>query len=184
MGAFAPSTARFLLGMGMMEAQGEITSAEARFMVGVVPDLMYRFTIGGNLSFNGGLSRGVSRSVGGTLTPTGALIKKMWQGVGGNLTFNGTLAHVPIFLQSVGGELLFHGLLSGYNPDWLLIPDYLNWCGEWAVGTTYDVGDCVLYYETDRHFAYASKAAGNTGNTPGASTTWWYRVQQEPWRKV
>jgi hypothetical protein len=101
--------------------------------------------------------------------------------VGGNLTFTGGLRR-RLISTTVGGNISFNGNLAGTNPDWLLIPDYLNWRGVWAAGTTYAIGDAVLFTEGDRPFAYESRVGSNLAHTPGADASW-YRIQQEPWRK-
>ena len=46
--------------------------------------------------------------------------------------------------------------------------------GNYAAGTTYALGDRVIVPAT--HDVWESLAAGNTGNTPATSPTWWVRV--------
>jgi hypothetical protein len=139
-------------------------------------------SVGGSLTFEGGLGRYVYVGVGGTVSFNGTVTYSPHRiSVGGSLSFYGDTA--PSIGVTVGGSLSFYGKLQGQNPDWLLIPDYLNWMGVWSAATTYGVGDAVLYVEGDRHFAYASRLPDNVNHTPGENT-WWYRIQQEAWRKV
>ncbi len=118
---------------------------------------------GGNLTFMGTLGRNISKTVGGNLTPVGILGRFTRRGLGGNLTF--------------------HGTLQATNPDWLLIPDYLNWMGVWSGATTYAEGDAVLFVDGTLHHAFASKKGTNLNHSV-LDTEWWYRVGNEPWRKV
>lgn len=193
---------RNLLGL-LPTAHAAFTEEDSQVLLGIVLTQQYHQVVGGSLTFNGSLGRFIYIGVSGSLTPIGNLGRFTKRGLGGNLTFNGNLGAVTvqvtlvggnltfngnlasnnILVAAVGGQLTFNGALQALNPDWLLIPDYLNWMGVWVVGTTYAIGDAVLFTEGDRPFAYTSKAGGNLGNTPG-TTTWWYPIQQEPWRKA
>ena len=92
--------------------------------------------------------------------------------------FNITNAFVQL-----GGTLSFFGSLQATNPDWLLIPDHLNWTGLWDSGTTYAEGDAVLFVDGTLHHAFVSKAGSNLNHSPN-DTKWWYRDNQEAWEKV
>lgn len=122
---------------------------------------------GGNLTFAGGLGRNISKTVGGNLVPVGILGRDI--------------------SRTAGGLLTFYGSLQATNPDWLLIPDYLNWTGLWSGATTYAEGDAVLFVDGTLHHAFASRKgtiADPNLNHSVLDPEWWYRIGNEPWRKV
>ncbi len=149
---------------------------------GILGRFVYR-DAGGNLTFTSGLGRTISRDVGGSLTSIGVLGRMTQRGLGGLITFIGTLGTALTFVSSVGGNLTLFGSLQAQNPDWLLIPDYLNWTGLWSGATTYAEGDAVLFVDGTLHHAFASKAGSNLNHSPN-DIDWWYRINQEPWGKV
>ena len=83
---------------------------------------------------------------------------------------------------SFTGTMDFSGVFSAQNPDWLLIPDGLNWQGEWSAITTYEENDVVLYKTTDGlHHGYVSKLTHNSGNNPATAYLWWSNLIQGEW---
>ena len=85
---------------------------------------------------------------------------------------------------SISGELDFSGVLQAQNPDWLYIPDYLNWQGNWIITTSYNDRDVVLYKTSSGEYhAYVSKMDHNTGNIPTTSYQWWTRLIQGVWSR-
>ena len=125
----------------------------------------------------------LKRSYGGTLTTAGALIKKTSISKGGTLTFSGDLSTVLIIVQALAGTLSLAGGVVLNNPDWLLIPDDLNWQGAWSITTSYDDRDVVLYQDGDQIHAFVSKQSHNIGYNPVTSYQWWTRLVQTEWNK-
>ncbi|MFA5186602.1 MAG: LamG-like jellyroll fold domain-containing protein [Patescibacteria group bacterium] len=173
---------RFLLGV-LPYADGTLTRQDAQHLLGIFPALNPSISVGGNLTFNGTLGRNISRGVGGNLTFNGVLDRYTFRDLGGNLTFNGILTPAHVEVVTIGGDLTFNGVLQAQNPDWLLLPSYLNWMGLWDSGTTYAEGDAVLFVDGTLHHAFASKKGSNLNHSPNDSA-WWYRVMQEGWSKV
>ena len=84
----------------------------------------------------------------------------------------------------IDAEMDFSGATSGQNPNWLLIPDYLNWMGEWNALTSYDDRDVVLYVTDDGEYhGFVSKSNHNVGNIPTTSYQHWTRLIQGVWNK-
>ncbi len=92
-------------------------------------------------------------------------------------------AFEPAIAVAVAGSLTPIGKLTKGNPDWLWIPDYLNWQGDWVVTGVYDDRDVVLYRDGDLIHAFVSKQNHNIGNTPTTAYAWWTRLIQENWNK-
>ncbi len=105
------------------------------------------------------------------------------QSASGILTFNGGRSRTPTFVRAFSGELSFAGRVQVTNPDWLYIPDYLNWMGTWSATVVYDDLDVVLYQDGDLIHVFVSKASHNVGNTPTTAYQWWTRLVQEQWMK-
>ena len=92
----------------------------------------------------------------------------------------------PVFWDSVtiNSDMDFSASLSAQNPNWLLIPDNLNWMGEWASTVSYDELDVVLYKTADGEYhGYVSKEDHNTGNVPTTEYQWWTRLIQGEWER-
>lgn len=105
------------------------------------------------------------------------------QSAAGILTFNGGRSRTPTFVRAFSGELSFAGKVQAANPNWLYIPDYLNWMGTWDALVVYDDLDVVLHQDGDLIHAFVSKASHNVGNLPTTAYPWWTRLVQEQWMK-
>lgn len=83
---------------------------------------------------------------------------------------------------SLTGSMVSAGELAVSNPDWLRLPDGVNWKGAWGALTTYDEGDAVLYKTANGNYhAFVSKAGHNVGNIPPDTYLWWTRLVQSEW---
>ena len=83
----------------------------------------------------------------------------------------------------ISSNMDFGGNLSAQSPDWLLIPDFLNWRGDWAAGLTYNELDVVLYMVGTAPHAFVSKTSHNIGNIPPDKYVNWTRLVQGKWRE-
>ena len=89
----------------------------------------------------------------------------------------------PDIYMSVSSDLDLRGAFSASSPNWLLIPDGLNWQGDWSAGTTYDERDVVLYTVGTEPHAFVSKVSHNIGNIPPDKYAYWTRLVQPKWRE-
>ena len=167
-------------------ADGAINSSDRAQVSWIYSGLaIFVKSIGGTLITSGAVAVQLTlkRAYGGTLTTSGILAKKTSISKGGNLTLAGALNTVAIYVQSINGVLTISGSLSVGNPDWLLIPDNLNWQGVWSITTSYDNRDVVLYQDGDQIHAFVSKQSHNIGYTPTVNHEWWTRLVQTEWNK-
>lgn len=88
-----------------------------------------------------------------------------------------------VYTQSLSGGLTPNGTLEGRNPNWLLIPDYLNWRQTWNATISYNVDDVVLYQEDNLIHAFVSKTDHNVGNIPTTAYPHWTRLVQEKFNR-
>jgi hypothetical protein len=179
--AFTSNQALFLLGT-LPLADGTFTHEDAEHLLGIFPDLAIHITVtvGGQVTFNGGVTGGVeSKQVGGQVTFNGGVTHHSTATLGGLLTFQG--AGNTTVTVAIGGTVSFIGRIRGYNPLWIEIHAGERWLGVWAIGTAYIAGDVVLYTDGALMHAFKSKVAANTGHLP-TDQTWWDRLVQQTWK--
>ena len=85
--------------------------------------------------------------------------------------------------QTFTSQMDFSGAISVQNPNWLLIPDGLNWQGVWNALTAYNELDVVLYTVGNEPHAFVSKTNHNIGNIPPDTYVNWTRLVQLIWRE-
>ncbi len=99
----------------------------------------------------------------------------------GSATPAGAVGSIPTFVVGLSGSITPAGRLTGQDPAWLLIPDYLNWQGNWIATTSYERDDVTLYQDGDLIHAFVSKTGHNVGNIPTTAYQHWTRLVQEKW---
>jgi len=122
------------------------------------------------------------KSIGGSITPSGNINIGRFVSVNGNIIPTGTIASLSQFIQSINGSMTPFGTLNTGNPNWIQIPDSLNWQGVWDADTAYSIDDAILYLFGDRYHVFISKTHHNTGNNPVTSTANWRRWDAQPWQ--
>jgi len=148
-------------------------------------DTYYQAT-GGSLTPAGDLVNQIEifRTLGGSITMTGIGIGgiRYFASIAGSLTAYGSTTSATVLPESIGGSITPFGTLNTGNPNWIQIPDSLNWQGVWDADTAYSIDDAILYLFGDRYHVFISKTHHNTGNNPVTSTANWRRWDAQPWQ--